>query len=139
MAEISTTANFWILKSKGAGSAFGGNEGYEDQIGSHYMYDTTVKNYDKISKNDVVVIAGKKYIEGFGRIESIHVTTQVPKKRYRCPFCNSQEHYERKGKNPKYRCRRKHEFDEPKIENIVVDQFTAFYSTPHLHQLPPRP
>jgi predicted restriction endonuclease len=127
MNDMSTESNFWILKSKGSGSVFGGNEGYEDQIESHYVYDTTVKNYDKISEEDVIIITGKKYIEGFGRIEKILTKKHVHKKRYRCPVCNTQEHYERKGKEPKYKCRKKHEFDNPRIEDIVVDQFTATY------------
>jgi hypothetical protein len=129
MAGAHSTSNLWILKSKGPGSAFGGNEGYDDQNGSHYIYDTTVKNHDKISKDDFIIIAGKKYIEGFARIENIEELKGIPKKRYRCPVCNSQEHYERKGKSPKYKCRKKHEFDEPIIEDIVVDQFTAFYGS----------
>lgn len=63
MTRAPLTSNLWILKSKGPGSAFGGNEGYDDQNGSHYIYNTTVKNYDKISKDDIIIIAGKKYVE----------------------------------------------------------------------------
>jgi putative restriction endonuclease len=129
--------NIWILKSKGVESAFGGNEGYPDEVTSHYVYDSTVKNYDKIAKGDIVVISGKKHIEGFGRIENILVKQNIIKKRYRCPVCNSQEHYERKNISPKYKCRNKHEFDTPSEEKIKVDQFTALYESTYL-AAPPR-
>lgn len=122
-------SNVWILKSKGEESAFGGNEGYADQIDSHYVYDTTVKNHDKIAKGDLVIITGKKYIEGFALIENIGVEKNISKIRYRCPVCNSQEHYERKNLTPRYKCRNKHAFDSPTEENILVDQFTAIYES----------
>lgn len=121
--------NCWVLKSKGVESAFAGNEGYDDDISSHYTYDTTVKNHDKILENDLIIITSKRYIEGFGRIERIHVVQDISKNRYRCPICNTQDHYERKGKSPKYRCWNKHEFDDPIVENVIVNQSTAFYNT----------
>lgn len=127
--ELNYRPNVWILKSKGAESAFGGNEGYADQINSHYVYDTNVKNHDKISVTDLVIITGKRNIEGFARIEQIETEKAVQKKRFRCPICNSQEHYERKKISPKFKCRNKHTFDEPIEEPIVVDQFTAVYNS----------
>ncbi|HVD99974.1 MAG TPA: HNH endonuclease signature motif containing protein [Cytophagaceae bacterium] len=117
----------WILKSKGIESAFGGNEGYKDITGTNYIYDTTVKNYDRIAVGDIAVITNKKYIEGFALIEQIDQQNNVPKKRYRCPICNTQEHYERKNVHPRFKCRKKHEFDEPVLESIFVEQFTAYY------------
>src|SRR5688500_1162625 len=107
---MKTADYIWILKSKGEESAFGGNEGYEDLIGTSYVYDTTVKNHDKIFEGDIIVISGKKHIEGFACIQKITKKSDVPKKRYRCPQCNTQEHYERKSITPKYKCRNKHEF-----------------------------
>jgi len=121
--------NAWILKYKGKESAFGGNEGYADQPDSHYVYDTTVKNHDKIARGDLVVIAGKKYIVGFARIENILVESGVRKRRFRCPVCNTQEHYLRRNKTPRYKCRNKHEFDSLVEEVIEVDQYVAFYAS----------
>lgn len=117
----------WILKSKGDESAFGGNEGYDDVVGTTYIYDTTVKNHDKISEGDIIIVAGKKYIEGFGRIEKIEIKTNISKLRFRCPMCNTQEHYERKKVSPKFKCRNKHLFDNPIEEEVTVNQFTATY------------
>jgi len=117
----------WILKSKGDESAFGGNEGYDDVVGANYIYDTTVKNHDKISEGDIIIVAGKKYIEGFGRIEKIEIKPNISKLRFRCPVCNTQEHYERKNVSPTFKCRNKHEFDDPIREEVVVTQFSAAY------------
>lgn len=117
----------WILKSKGDESAFGGNEGYDDVVGTTYIYDTTVKNHDKISEGDIIIVAGKKYIEGFGRIEKIEIKPNISKLRFRCPVCNTQEHYERKNISPKFKCRIKHEFDSLIQEEVMVNQFSAMY------------
>lgn len=117
----------WILKSKGDESAFGGNEGYDDVAGTTYIYDTTVKNHDKISEGDIIIVAGKKYIEGFGRIDKIEVKPNMSKLRFRCPVCNTQEHYQRKNVSPKFKCRNKHEFDDLIQEEVIVNQFSATY------------
>lgn len=121
--------SLWILKSKGDESSFGGNEGYPDQIESHYVFDNHVKNFDKIRPGDLIVIVGKKNIEGFAKVERIDIEKGVHRKRFRCPICNTQEHYPRKKLLPKYKCRNKHFFDEPSIEDIIVDQYTAEYGS----------
>jgi putative restriction endonuclease len=122
---------FWILKSKGEKSAFGGNLGYADQPASHYIYDTNVKNHNKLKEGDLVAIADKQHIIGYAKITNIDPVSNVPKVRYRCPdvTCQTQELYSRKNKSPKYRCRNKHEFDMPDTENILVEEFTAHYSS----------
>jgi|SRR5450432_2600362 len=104
-------SQLWILKSKGEESAFGGNSGYADKPMSQYVYDTNVINHDKLNVGDPVVVANKKFIIGYAKIISIKIRKRISKKRYRCPVCNTQEHYSRKGQFPKYKCRKKHEFD----------------------------
>jgi len=126
----------WILKSKGNKSAFGGNAGYADELESHYVYNTTVKNHDKIKPGDFIVIVDKKYIKGIATIEEINVTSDIPKKRYRCPECGTQEHYTRKSVSPKYKCRKKHEFNVPDEEDIMVDEFKAIYSSTFIKSEP---
>lgn len=118
----------WILKTKGNQSAFGGNTGYDDNPTSHYVYDTTVPNHDKLQEQDFVVIANKKYILGFAQVESIKVERQLSKIRYSCPICGTNEFYSRKGKFPPYRCRNKHEFGERTEKEINIDRFTAVYT-----------
>jgi putative restriction endonuclease len=122
-----TTSKLWILKSKGSESSFGGNKGYADDPISTYLYDTTVKNHDKIEAGDNIIITGKKFIIGYAIISYIETKENVPKIRYRCPVCNTQEHYERKSITPRYKCRKKHEFDVPNEEPISVTEFSAEY------------
>ncbi len=124
-----STQKLWILKTKGSESSFGGNKGYPDDPISHYVFDTNVKNHDKIKTGDIVVIVNKKFVLGHAIITSIDLVKNIPKIRYRCPICNTQEHYKRESKNPKYKCRKKHEFDEPIEENIIVDEYIANYKS----------
>jgi putative restriction endonuclease len=125
MADI--TPRLWVLKAKGAESSFGGNKGYADDPVRTYVYDTNVKNHDKIKTGDKIVIAGKKFIIGYAVISAIDVKENVQKIRYRCPVCNTQEHYERKNVTPRYKCRKKHEFEVPIEEPISVTEFYAQY------------
>ena len=118
----------WILKSKGAKSAFAGNSGYADKLEQFYLYDTTVKNHDKIKPGDYVLLVNKHHILGSARIEEIQVEENIPKQRFRCPECNTQEHYSRLSVSPKYKCRNKHEFETPLVEDITVTQFRAHYN-----------
>jgi putative restriction endonuclease len=119
---------FWILKSKGKKSSFGGNNGYADELERFYLYDTTVKNHDKIKEGDYVLLVDKYHIKGSANIEYIEVTEDIPKQRFRCPECGTQELYSRSSISPKYKCRKKHEFEVPKVEDIIVTQYRALYS-----------
>jgi hypothetical protein len=121
--------NCWTLKSKEADRSFGGNDGYPDELGIHYVFDNYVKNYQRVEIGDVVIIAGKKNIYGVARIENISIENQKPGIRYRCPICNIAEFYDRKGISPIYKCRNKHEFDIRKEENILKDLYTANYGS----------
>jgi putative restriction endonuclease len=123
------SSKLWIFKSKGNETSFGGNNGYADVPTSYYLYDNTVKNYNKVQVNDNIIVVNKKYILGYAKITSIVLKSAVPKIRYRCPKCNTQEHSKRKNRQPKYRCRNKHEFDTAIEQNIVVDEFVANYAS----------
>lgn len=120
----------WILKSKGSESSFGGNLGYPDKPNAYYIYDNYVKNYNKIAVGDAIVIVDKEYIIGYATIKKIVAQKNVNKIRYLCPYpgCKTSEHYQRKSKMPKYKCRKKHEFEKPIEEKITATQFTAHYA-----------
>jgi putative restriction endonuclease len=77
----------------------------------------------------LVIITGEKFITGYAIITSIDLKSGINKVRYRCPICHTQEHYSRKGKSPKYKCREKHEFNIPDEEKIIVDEFIANYGS----------
>jgi len=122
-------SRLWVLKSKGIKSSFGGNLGYADKPFSTYLYDTTVKNHDKLKEGDFVVVADKENIIGFARIESIEVKKGSSKTRFRCPVCKTQEFYKREGLIPPYRCRNKHVFEKRIEEEIFVDNYIASYGS----------
>lgn len=126
--------NCWTLKSKDTDRSFGGNDGYADELGTHYVYDNNVKNHSKLQIGDMVVIAGKKLIYGIARIENISILRQQPGIRYRCPVCKIAEFYERKGISPLYKCRNKHEFDIRREEHILKDVYTATYGSSFILQ-----
>ncbi|WP_293744645.1 HNH endonuclease signature motif containing protein [uncultured Pedobacter sp.] len=118
----------WILKSKGAKSAFGGNNGYADELERFYLFDTTVKNHDKIRAGDSVLLVDKHFIKGSAVIERIEISEGIPKQRFRCPDCGTQEFYSRASVIPRYKCRKKHEFEDPDPEDITVTQYRAHYA-----------
>lgn len=119
----------WILKSKGEKSAFGGNEGYADELEDFYVFDTTVKNHNKIKAGDYVLLVDKYHILGSAVVERIAVTEQVVKQRFSCPECGTKEFYSRASLLPRYKCRKKHEFDTPRPEDITVSEYRAHYSS----------
>nr|WP_294990490.1 HNH endonuclease signature motif containing protein [uncultured Sediminibacterium sp.] len=124
-----TVNRLWILKSKGEESSFGGNSGYPDDPVAEYVYDTNVKNYNKLKQGDQIIIADKNFIKGYATITSVKTKENVPKIRYKCPECKTHEFGERKTMSPRYKCRNKHEFDEREEEQIVVKEFTAYYGS----------
>jgi len=117
----------WVLKSKGPKSTFGGNDGYPDDPEAFYVYDNLVKHYDKLKAGDSVIIADRDWVLGFSRVSSIDIQSGVKKARYKCPICGIYEFYSRVNISPKYKCRKKHEFDKPLREVIQVTKYTAHY------------
>lgn len=127
-SETMPTQHLWTLKSKGSEAAFGGNDGYADKPESLYVFDSTVKNHDKLQVGDLVVIADKYNIIGFARIASVSAEKNIVKTRYSCPVCGTNEiNPPRKTKKPKYKCRKKHEFSKRKTTRIKVTRYTANY------------
>lgn len=125
---IMNEEKLWILKCKGAKSAFGGNSGYADELEQFYLFDTTVKNHDRIKTGDSVLLVDKHFIKGSAVIERIEANEGMVKQRFRCPDCGTQEFYSRASVSPRYKCRKKHEFETPKPEDITVTQYRAHYA-----------
>lgn len=123
-----TPQRLWILRSKGGQSAFAGNMGYEDVLGSTYVYDSTVQNYSKLNVGDFIIIRDTKRILGFSKIDSITREEDVQKSRFRCPECGTTEIRQRRSVSPQFICRNKHPFDAPRETPTIVSQYSLQYS-----------
>lgn len=106
---------------------YAGNEGYPDELGESYAYDSAVQNSANVQVGDVAVLRDSDRLLGVGRIDGIEseATTKV---RERCPNCSLTGHKRRATMTPAYRCPDcKHEFDEPTSEVVDVIGYTAHY------------
>ena len=119
----------WLMLSVSENRSFGGNDGYEDQIQSNYLWDSTVPNHSEISIGDVIVLWDKQKFVGIAVMEEIHEDFNT-KIRHRCPSCHSTKIKKRKTKLPFYRCCTdvcSEEFDICLDEEIDVMTYSGTY------------
>lgn len=102
-----------------------GIDGYRDETGEIYRYDSLVPNYKNLNAGDVIVLRKEDEVLGLGRIENITSVAAVKDHR-RCSRCQSTDIRERKTKSPRWECGAcAHEFAEPVKSNVNVEAFTA--------------
>ncbi|HET9168903.1 MAG TPA: HNH endonuclease signature motif containing protein [Actinospica sp.] len=127
MAEAFTA---WSFSSKPPGAAsWAGNMGYEDELGSHYMWDSGVANHKRVQPGHAMVLRNAATVLGFGWIEEL-TRESGTKQRRRCPVCDSTRVEPRASMVPRYRCYHppcKAEFDEPQLSEENVTRYTGFY------------
>ena len=119
-------ARAWALISISEGREYGGNLGYEEVPESVYRYDSNVPNHQQIQRGDLVFVRDHATVLGMARIQSI-TRTDGSKTRRRCPECGTTRIKERSRKLPRWRCRNRHAFDQPRIEQVSVSMFEANY------------
>jgi DNA-directed RNA polymerase subunit RPC12/RpoP len=101
---------------------------YSDELGVHYVYDTTVPSGRHVAPGDLAVVRDQRIVFGAGWIDNIEITSGH-KTRYRCPHCTSTQFGHRSKKQFAYRCDTcATEFDIPAQEELTVQIFTANYS-----------
>jgi hypothetical protein len=107
--------------------AHGGNQGYDDDVESRYVWDSTVKYHNKIKEGHVLVFFDKEELIGAAVVDRI--TTRYSKKmRSRCPECESTAIKKRKSQLPLYRCNKcGHPFDLPIDEEIKIEEYRSDY------------
>lgn len=106
-----------------------GNAGYEDVLGEHYNWDSTVPNGRYVEPGDLIVLRDGKYLLGFAWVDSIDKWPGT-KDRYRCPTegCGCTKFKRLTTQETLYRCGRcKKGFDEPIIDLIEVTYSRAHY------------
>lgn len=119
----------WLLLSVPEDRAFAGNDGYEDELESCYIWDSTVPNHALPSVGDIVVLWNKRESLGISVIERVSITLSR-KARYRCPICSSTKIKRRKLHSPTFKCGDqacRGEFSTPKSETIEVTEYRADY------------
>jgi ribosomal protein L37AE/L43A len=105
-----------------------GNEGYDDQLNSHYVFDSTVHNSRHVTKGDLAVLRDSDVVLGIGWIDDVAVS-EAQKVRQRCPHCTKTGFKLRRHQKPMYRCGDcTSEFDEPTREVLNVRRLVADYS-----------
>jgi hypothetical protein len=129
MAEEITA---WSFSSKPPGAAsWAGNMGYEDELGSHYIWDSGVANHRQVAPGHVVILRNAGSVLGYGWIEEITQEAGV-KMRRRCPVCTRTRVEPREALLPRYRCYNqacKAEFDEPVEFEEPVTRYAGFYGS----------
>ncbi|MFF3257076.1 HNH endonuclease [Actinacidiphila glaucinigra] len=104
-------------------------EGYDDDLSSHYSWDSRVPNAARVKVGDVIVLWDGKTLLGMSVIEDIE-TGQGLKDVSSCPQCRKADIAERKTMTPKYRCWNqecKAEFDAPHVETVPVTTYRSGY------------
>jgi putative restriction endonuclease len=117
---------YWLLLEKSDETRISkGIDGYQDQTGKSYQYDSLVPNHKNINIGDFIVLRKEKDILGVGEISDISAHDAVKSHR-RCPGCSSTDIRERIRKRPKWKCGKcGHEFSEPEESETKVRSFTA--------------
>jgi hypothetical protein len=117
----------WSLLALGDSRQFAGNDGYDDLLGRHYGYDSTVPNCRSVTRGDLAVLRDSDRLIGVGWIEQID-ERPGKKLRRRCPVCRTTALKQRVEKRPRYRCDHGHEFAESAQEMLAVVRYRAHYA-----------
>ena len=107
----------------------GGNEGYDDLLGSYYSWDSTVQNHASMELGHLIAIWNGESLLGISYIEHIEVKTG-PKWIYKCPECGLARIKKRRKLVPLFRCSNQNclaEFDVPNLIQVQVVWYRADY------------
>jgi len=132
------TPSAWLLLSIEGRRQYGGNTGYADVPGQIYRFDSLVANARHVATGDVVVFRDRSGGTGFAKVESISAK-EGSKQILRCPECNAAQIKERTTIRPRFRCKRKHEFDTPLREDRNCTEYEARFGNTFVPADPPIP
>lgn len=116
----------WSLLTIEGVRQYGGNAGYLDDPAKVYRYDSDVANHLQIKKDDVIILRSKNHVIGVAKIARV-LEGEGSKERLRCPDCHATNIKERVEKEPRWKCKSGHVFDEPMREVVKVRTFEAHY------------
>jgi hypothetical protein len=116
----------WSFYTSSASDTYAGHEGYDDELGSRYSYDSGVPNHSGPRPGDVIVLRDESGSRGVAFIEQIH-TEEGSKLRRHCPYCGTSQMERRITLSPKFRCTNGHTFENPKQRSTRVVHYRAEY------------
>jgi len=121
-----TNKQIWLLIEKIDDTRVSkGPEGYNDDTGKIYNYDSNVRNYKNLKMFDVVILRKENKIVGFGKISNIK-SKQTKKILKRCPKCETSDIRIRKTISPKWICRKcNSSFDIPNEIHKDITDYSA--------------
>lgn len=122
--------NGWLCVSVDRSKiAYAGNDGYDEELGVYYSWDSTVNNASQISEGDLIAIWNKNQLLGFSIVDRIELDTAT-KKFFACPNCKKSAIKARRTMTPIYRCQEcGGTFDEREETAGVVKVYRAFYES----------
>jgi ribosomal protein L37AE/L43A len=122
--------NGWLCVSLDKSNiAYAGNDGYNEELGVYYSWDSTVKHHGRISVGDVIVIWNKLQLLGWSVIDRIDTGVAI-KKFFTCPKCKNSAIKARKTLSPIYRCQDCRTTFDKRIESErEVKVYKAFYES----------
>lgn len=118
----------WMLLAVGDERAFGGNDGYQDELSACYLWDSTVPNHSRLKVGDTILLWDKRKSIGISTIQAIEISPGK-KNLHRCFFCSASNIKKRKKLTPLYKCGVcKREFNDPET---TFDVAVTNYQTRH--------
>jgi len=122
--------NGWLcVSAEKSEIAYAGNDGYDEDLGVYYSWDSTVNNASRLAEGDLIAIWNKKQLLGFSIIDRIE-SSKATKRFFTCPRCKKSALKARKTKSPIYRCQQCGDTFDERVETIgKVDVFRAFYES----------
>jgi putative restriction endonuclease len=127
MTGTDAPSRMWVVLTFGEDRQHAGNAGYDDVPDKWYSYDSYVANHRQISAGHCLLICNKERALGIARIKKIN---EEPSTRVlqRCPQCQGTGIKKRLTKQPLFRCKDGHEFEEPFLENAGCTKYTAHFT-----------
>lgn len=120
-------ARTWLALAVSGRRQHGGNDGYDDDPGVHYSWDSTVANHAAISEGDRIVVWDKSSLLGASVIRKIE-TGRRTKPLRRCPWCGKSGFKSRIDLKPEYKCYKcKQTFDVPTEVSVEVVTYRSLH------------
>jgi putative restriction endonuclease len=116
----------WVVLTFGEDRQHAGNAGYDDAPEKWYSYDSYVANHRQVAPGNCLILCDRNRALGVARAITIDKEpgTRVLQ---RCPECADTGIKRRIAKQPAYRCKKGHEFEEPVSENASCTKYTAHF------------